>query len=406
MRGAYEAICTAHGRVAAFGRQSTNVDTSTSPLFTVDGPIGPHRVSPIAADLLDIASVIYRCERQLPKRAPSNPNVKFELTMPVREPALWKGKASGLLQELLGFLGSADWNISFVQRPRRSASLQGGALAERSISRVALLSGGLDSTCGVGSGLISSHDTQLCSFYTRQRNLQRDIGAELGFSVPTQWRQHVSAGPGRSFYYRSFLFLTLAVFTADTWGAREVVQFENGILASAVPPVPSLAMTKHAHPRLHQLFSNLLTSTLNSEWHISNPFWQMTKREGLEALKRGIGTERAKRLAATTQTCWNLSAPHAYGVRECGGQTKHANEQCGVCVPCIVRRTALPRERFAFDLRRSVVRNNPKLAAHFLEYFEFLSLIRDADTIGEFRTVLPAEALDLIDYGWTDLASL
>src|SRR5208337_2342635 len=83
MRGAYEAICTAHGRVAAFGRQSTNVDTSTSPLFTVDGPIGPHRVSPIAADLLDIASVIYRCERQLPKRAPSNPNVKFELTMPV-----------------------------------------------------------------------------------------------------------------------------------------------------------------------------------------------------------------------------------------------------------------------------------------------------------------------------------
>ncbi len=406
MRGAVEAMCSAYGRVAALGQQSTRVDTSAANWFRADGPIGPRGVSAIGADLLDIAGVVYRSERQLPRRAASNPNVKFELTMPVRDPAAWNGSAGRLLEELLGFLGSADWKISFVQRRRRSVLSIGAISRERSIARVALLSGGLDSTCGAGSGLISPHDAQLCSFYTRQRALQRDIADELGFTVPTQWWHHAAAGPGRSFYYRSFLFLSLAAITADTWGAREIVQFENGILASGVPPVPSLAMTKHAHPRLQQLFASLLASTLGGEWRISNPFWQMTKREGLHALERGVGIERAASLAAATETCWNLSAPHAYGVRECGRQIKHANEQCGVCMPCIVRRTALPRERFAFDLRRPIVRDNPKLAAHFFEYFEFLSVIRDADTLGKFRMALPAEALELIDHGWTDLASI
>jgi hypothetical protein len=52
------------------------------------------------------------------------------------------------------------------------------------------------------------------------------------------------------------------------------------------------------------------------------------------------------------------------------------------------------------------VRNDPKLGAHFLEYVEFLSAIRATKTTADLRTVLPAEALDLIDNGWIGLEPL
>jgi 7-cyano-7-deazaguanine synthase in queuosine biosynthesis len=406
MKGSYQAKCTGYGRLKASKPLPTNVGTGAPGWITAQGPIGPQPMSAAIGDILDIAAVVYRSERLIPRRSASNPNVRYELVVPVSDPDLWRGKPGGTLEELLGFLGMAEWTVQFVQRPRRARRYAVAAPVERSVARVALLSGGLDSTSGVGAGLVSASDTQLCSFYTRQRTLQAQIAASLGFPAPTQWRLQGGAGRGRSFYYRSFLFLALAAATADTFGAREIVQFETGILAGAIPPVPSLAMTRHAHPRLHRLFAQLLRSVLGDQWRILNPLWQMTKRQAVEAMRRNMSAQKAEAVVAATQSCWNLSAPHVFGVRRFDRQIKRANQQCGVCVPCIVRRTALPQERFAFDLRRPAVRNHPKLSAHFLEYAEFLSAIRAAPELSELRRILPAEALDLIDDGWTDLAAL
>jgi 7-cyano-7-deazaguanine synthase in queuosine biosynthesis len=363
-------------------------------------------MSAAVGDLLDIAAVVYRCERQLPRRSAGNPNVRYELVVPVLDTDLWQGKPGTILEELLGFLGMATWSVRFVQRPHRARRYAEPSPLQHPVTRVALLSGGLDSSCGAGAGLVSASDTQLCSFYTRQQTLQAQIAAELGFPSPTQWRLRGSAGRGRSFYYRSFLFLALAAATAETFGAHEIVQFENGILASAIPPVPSLVMTRHAHPHLHSLFAQLLEALLGDPWRVVNPLWPMTKRQAVEAMRRKIGHRKADALVAVTQSCWNLSVPHAFGVRKFNRQIKHANQQCGVFIPCIVRRTALPRERFAFDLNRDGIRNHQKLGAHFLEYVEFLSAVRSAPTSVQLRRDLPAEALDLIDGGWTDLESL
>jgi 7-cyano-7-deazaguanine synthase in queuosine biosynthesis len=404
--GPIRATCEAHGRLAAFGTQWTEVELGGPGWLRTDGPIGPHPISVPAADLLDVATVVYRIERQLQRRSLSNPNVKYNLTIPLRDPLLWRNRPKRLLEELLGFLGNTVWEINVVSRPRQATGSLKIESANQTVRRVALLSGGLDSACGAGAGLVSARDTQLCSFYSRQKTLQADIAADLGFPSPTQWHQQGISGPGRSFYYRSFLFLTLGAATAETWAAHEVVQFENGILASAIPPVPSLAMTRHAHPKLHQLFVKLLDCVLRGSWRVVNPLWLMTKREAVRALEKEIGNKRAAQITAATQSCWNLAAPHVFGVRTLGAETKHANEQCGVCIPCIIRRTALPEEHFAFDLRRNGVRKHPKLGAHFLEYVELLSAVRAAGTTAEFRTVLPAEALDLIDDGWIELKSL
>lgn len=400
-------VCRGYGRIARFGNPSTRVDVGTSSWLTVQGPLGADSISTEANDLLKIAAAVYRSERQLPRRAASNPYVRYTLTVPVSNPGLWRGKPTELLQDLLGFLGSCTWEIEFVPCSRRthpvSAEVQ---LSTRRVDRIALFSGGLDSTSGVGSGALAASHTQLCSFYTRQKALQADLAAKLGFDPPTQWRLQSSAGPGRSFFYRSFFFLALAAATAETWKAREIIQFENGILASAIPPVPSLLMTKHAHPRTQSLFAQVLGRTLGGDWRVINPMWQKTKREAVELLNRHVGSQRAASVIALTQSCWNLSAPRVFGVREVGRFHKRVNQQCGICVPCIIRHVALPTETYAFDLKQSAIRNHAKLSIHFLEYLEFLSDVRRTRSAAELRTILPAEALELIDDGWTDLAAI
>jgi Queuosine biosynthesis protein QueC len=401
-----KATCTAYGRVASFGVQSVRIGIGGRGWLATKGTVGPRPPSDGAADLLDIAVAVYRSERQLPRRGPTNPNVKYKLTMPVRHPDLWSGRSVELLQDVLGFLGKTEWEVKFTKRPSGAEGFQWATGAERKVSRVALLSGGLDSASGVGAGMVDASNTQLCSYYTRQGSLQRVLAADFGFPPPTQWWQRSVAGSGRSFYYRSFLFLSIAAATANSWGAREIVQFENGVLASAIPPVPSLAMTRHAHPKLHRLFSELLGRVLKGNWRVVNPLWQMTKRQAVQAMVRQIGAERASKVTSATQSCWNLSAPHAFGVRSVGQFIKHANEQCGVCVPCIVRRTAMPDEHFAFDLRHALIRKHRTLSAHFLEYLELLSSVRAAATASELRIILPGEALDLMDGAYTDLKSL
>jgi 7-cyano-7-deazaguanine synthase in queuosine biosynthesis len=405
-RKSNEAVCIAYGRITRFGNQRTTVELGGSGWLETDGPLGSHPIGSPAADLLDIATVIYAIERQLPSRGASNPNIRYELTVPVRDPVVWEGQPTELLQELLGFLGNAKWLVKFVRRYSNRADAAASNGDDRSLKRVALLSGGLDSACGAGAGFVSSHDTQLCSFYTRQKEIQREIARTLGYQQPTQWRHKGVAGRGRSFYYRSFLFLTLGAVTAQTWGASEIVQFENGILASAIPPVPSDAMTKHAHPRLHYLLKRLLESILPGKWNIVNPLWLMTKRQAVKALEESVGQRTAAQIISITETCWNLTAPHAFGIRRLRSQVKHVNEQCGVCIPCIIRRTALPKEHVAFDLRLNMVRNHPKLGAYFMEYIELLSAIRSAKNTAEFRFALPSEARELLDDNWIELGLL
>lgn len=130
------------------------------------------------------------------------------------------------------------------------------------IDQVVLFSGGMDSTCGLASICEDAPQTRLVSFYTQQKALQRKIASDIKFNAPIQWRMNWKGKPGRgrSFHYRSFLFLCLVAAVAESWGIKSISQFENGILALAIPPSPSWAITKHAHPLLHVKVSRLFSA--------------------------------------------------------------------------------------------------------------------------------------------------
>ncbi len=366
----------------------------------VTGLVGPHGFSPTAADLVDVAASVFQIEKQLRGRQRTNPVVKFDLAMRLRNPSAWSKKATTTLSEILNLLGYPAWKVHF--EGGLSAPVPVHQISSvRKIDQIALFSGGLDSACGAISLRSDKARTQLVSYYTGQKTLQVDLARQIGFDPPVQWSLQwgKSAGRGHSYFYRSFLFLALAAATAETWGARRILQFENGVLATAVPPSPAFAMTHHAHPSLHRSCALLFGLVLGGEWTIENPFLNKTK---CECVQVAIGSKLpgVQALLHSTQTCW------FYRSNRILGAGKRPNTACGVCVPCVLRRTALPDERCEFDLKKDSVRNHHTKGRVFRSYYGFLSRILSCDTANQFYSVLPAAGRDLLATGFVQLTDL
>jgi 7-cyano-7-deazaguanine synthase in queuosine biosynthesis len=245
---------------------------------------------------------------------------------------------------------------------------------DRAVTQVALFSGGLDSTSGIATLRGAADHTQLVSHYSRQKTAQLEIAKALGFGPPTQARlaRYGIGGRGRGFLYRSFYFFCLGGSVASSYGARRVFQFENGVLATAMPPSPTYFMTRHAHPLVHRRLEMIFSELFGGAWKIENPFLGMTKRDCVDQMRKAVGGKLGKELIAQTETCWYINS---YQFR--GNKRKDNGKPCGVCVPCIVRQTALRSTEGFFKLDEPKVRNDPVLAREFLAYVRLTDRIRE-----------------------------
>lgn len=390
--------------------------------MTVTGNVGTRGISQRAADLIDLGAAICQIEKHLKGRQRTNPPARFELSMELRDPEAWTQRAIDIAQEALLLLGNAEWSLRFTERPTAEVPHH-EAIDDGQVDRVVLFSGGMDSTCGAASIHGERDRTRLVSFYTRQKTLQQTIAEDLGFEPPVQWgmrwKSELGRGRGHTFYYRSFLFLCLAAATAESWGTRNILQFENGVLASSIPPAPSWMMTKHAHPVLHKLVSRLLSEILGDEWTVSNPFALLTKRDCFNKAVEKIGREKAADAVKKSETCWfqasnRIVKPADKKLQRSkkGGKKawqKKPGTPCGVCIPCIIRRTGFQDDvgQYRWDLTRDAVRNDPRLGAPFRSYFLLLDQIADTkETPTEFYRVLPAAGRDLVTQGYFSLKDL
>ena len=228
--------CRVIGIRSAFEPRTNTFAPGDSPLWTVTGGLGTVQLSPRALDLLDLAGAIYRLESGIPLR-PTNPVKEWQITAPVRDVAFWTGAGGTLLAAVLGFLNRAQWNFTFELRKKATEVAIAGEL--RDIQEVLLFSGGMDSACGAGVHPKPRERVQLISFYTTQKSLQQQLAASLGYHPPTQWRLTGRRGKEGMDLIRAFLFLTLGAMTAQTHGASRIFQYENGLLAMAIPrPAP------------------------------------------------------------------------------------------------------------------------------------------------------------------------
>lgn len=389
--------CRVIGIRSAFDPRTNTFAPGDSPLWTVVGPLGKRRISPRALDLLDLAGAIYRLESGIPLR-PTNPAKEWQVSAPVRDVAFWSGVGGKLLAAVLSFLNRAQWSFTFERRQK---------LAEiaitsepRDIREVLLFSGGMDSACGAGMHPEPREGVHLVSFYTNQKTLQQRLAADLGYHPPVQWRLTGRRGKEGMDLIRAFLFLTLGAITARTHNASRIFQYENGLLAMAIPPAGAQVPTRHAHPEFHRRMERLLEAVFERKLEIQNPFALLTKREEAAQFAKSIGNSAAEAILRQTQTCWRHTQAWRVGKRK-----KRPYVPCGVCTPCIVRRTARPFEAekdawdgwpgYAFDLRNPAIQRG-KLGTTFRAYLELITIVLHSTGDHEMIADLAPEARALI----------
>jgi 7-cyano-7-deazaguanine synthase in queuosine biosynthesis len=415
--------CTVHGVRRSLPPRTAEFDFGAKPVWALHGPLGPRGLSARGGDLIDLAGALYRVESQIKRRA-TDPPVEWELVAPVRDPVFWTEVGGPMLASCLAFLSRAWWTFTFTARPdavdfarpevdKRAAPngqemLPGFEVAfarpevdQRPVDQITLFSGGMDSLCGAGSDERPHTSIQLVSFYHGQASLQGKLAAALGYRPPTQWRLTGQRGRKGMNLIRSFMFLSLGAAVAESYGARRIVQYENGVLATAVPQSGNFIPTRHAHPETHRRIARLLDAVFGGSFTIDNPFLPKTKREVGEALAAALGAEPAEDLLRETETCWYQFQPKV------GGLEKKNGQPCGVCTPCIVRRTARPAEAaagawpgwrgYAFDLQEPQYRDHPVVGTTFRACLELVDIALTAPSDAALIDALAPEARALID---------
>jgi 7-cyano-7-deazaguanine synthase in queuosine biosynthesis len=345
--------------------------------FHFSGPLGPQGPDAETSDLLDIALSVMFVERDLRKLALTNRVSRIDLTVPVRHVSSWTSRRS-TLEELLRFMGGHDWHLEFAKSslPLRKAKAQ----VQEPKKLVVLHSGGMDSACGLGSLLSKASTVQLVSFYTSQRPIQEQIAADLGFVPPSQlyavWQDKKSRRGRSAFAYRSFLFLSLAALVARSFGASSILQFENGFMAASVPPCANYFVTRHAHPKYHRLFNELLRR-MSLPFAVENPFRWKTKRQAVLEFRKAVGRQAADNILAKSQSCWFYGYHQFHSRFKRERIKKKSHQHCGVCVPCLVRRVAFRDDNYSLDPRTppTYVKDKANVSYNYDAYLAFCRLV-------------------------------
>ncbi|MEP1230018.1 MAG: Qat anti-phage system QueC-like protein QatC [Litorimonas sp.] len=262
--------------------------------------------------------------------------------MPLADPKLWEANEAEL-SRILRFLTGDNWSFSFIaggttppspaerQRKRIRTSI-------RDCDHVCLFSGGMDSLIGALS-CIADPDLKPLLVSRSSGGDQKFQGELLSLlGNPTQFAVNdapqrdpeelfETEGTTRS---RSLLFLALASACADAISRNRNYPTtalwipENGVIALNAPLTNrriGAASTRTAHPHyLHGIQCLLKASGIRA--YISNPFANFTKGE---MILKSPQRQQITTLISQTVSC---------------GKFKRSSQQCGKCVPCLIRRAA------------------------------------------------------------------
>lgn len=258
----------------------------------------------------------------------------LHVSVPLAEPDAFL-EVTPILEKALGFLTGDKWTFelrSGGQLPREPQR-RGDVLRLRGVDSVCLFSGGLDSTIGVIDLVADGKKPLLVSHaYSNDKARQEEIQGQIMSGLPRfsclahpRWKNHPSDTTMRG---RSFDFLAMAAVAASA--AKRVSRMdriplivpENGFIAINAPltirRIGSLS-TRTTHPHYLRLMQQAFDA-LDFGIDIDNPYRYSTKGEMIRACRDRVALDK---VAARTVSC---------------GKWKRSHQQCGRCVPCLIRR--------------------------------------------------------------------
>lgn len=340
--------------------------------------------NPTAYDMLEIGKAIHLSDRAVRRSLRYGRRTReIHLSIPVLQPSLWR-PAAPLLESLARFASADIWKIEFAPVAGHDYTKSPKVVPKTGV--VALFSGGLDSLCGAAylakiraQPIFVTHsppgrDSSVSLLQDVWRAFGRkELDAESFATFRLRGRERNRKGARSMFQEptrrtRPFFFLTLACAVALESGVSTIQMSENGAFALSLPiraDAHGALCSRQAHANLLFGFQGLLQTV--APWlgdvRIVNPFAELTKGEecarylgnAATLVHRAVSCEYVGRQAAFLRA-WKKK--HATLVSQFA---LGAGPQCGVCLPCLVRRAALYKNRgqvsdadglYFFDARR------------------------------------------------------
>lgn len=288
----------------------------------------------IVLDLVNVFCAVYIAD--ISTKSVKNRNVNVLAPVSSDNIQNWKN-CKEIIIKLLKFVTEGDndsWSIDFLPikyiPPPKQFELAG--MDTRQFDNVSLLSGGLDSFCGIYDNQANGKVPLFCGYKTNTidasyiSNVFPFAKGNITESELLIFEKVEATKKTHTQRTRSLLFFSLACFSA-TWKEMKLINVhENGIM-TLNPSFESRGTTKTTHPKTIYLYQKLL-ECLNIDIKISHPFLYFTKGEMVSNLP-----ESYKEQIKYTRSCSRSAQDTRY-------RRKGINN-CGACVPCLLRKISL-----------------------------------------------------------------
>ena len=304
-------------------------------------------VSVESFDFLTIAMAVTAADTFVQRD--NSPNAwarELNLQIPLCRPDKWND-VSARLEKALGFLTGDMWSLIFTTgglAPPKIKTSKKAAEKRRTLKGldcVCLFSGGLDSAVGaidiINGGdrrpLLVSHAYK--GDATKQNQVEKVLTqgqySRLSFNADPHLINRLEGKTDITMRGRSFNFLAMAVVGVSAIqrvngsSAGEIIIPENGYI-SLNPPLSRRRIGSLSTRTTHPYFLTQIVDLLNIvgfDISITNPYHYKTKGEMLKECKDETSLKKA---LSHTVSCSNW---HRKGI------------QCGRCVPCVIRRSAV-----------------------------------------------------------------
>ena len=317
------------------------------------------RAVPLARDFVRIAAAVHLADRQVRRSVRSGHRPRrFSLTVPVSDARLWR-PIGGLIERMATFASQDIWHLKFSTKKKIVPSPLG---SNRKCDVIALFSGGLDSLCGAAHLAASAQRVLLLSHsppgHDRVLEMVASLPEAIGSETPSTFQSATMSvvpqyrGPElrRNMFQeftrrtRPFLYLSLASAAAIATGAGRVQMSENGALGASLPFRKSHygpRITRQGHSFMLEGFEEILAGLRPGMPPIqfANPFRARTKGEACGSL--GASAAAARLTLSCEYAGQQVARLKNWARRHDKDRDLTSVRQCGLCVPCVVRRAAL-----------------------------------------------------------------
>ncbi len=306
-------------------------------------------IPPALYDLLKIATYVYVADQCVSRGGPKRFDYgedwhrQFRFVVPVKGHDVWSDSAMrAALEETLGFVSGDTYEFQFEPQGSRNdpdwLNFTGDADPGQDFNSVMLFSGGLDSFTGATEEILRHGvNPVLVGHYScnPMKGLQRGLFEYLvGLRHNGMKPLHVPIGINKDKELtrdtcqrtRSFLYGTLGAVVARRFGLDHVRFYENGIVSCNLPfdgQTYQAKNTRSTHPKFLRLFSELVGTIIDAEFHFENPYFEMTRTDVCLRLKELRHEAEIEHTRSCAKAMYVNPATH-----------------CALCSQCIDRRFA------------------------------------------------------------------